>query len=441
MQKTYRKLIDFNNFKKNLVLLADNTSTKKFLLAVSGGADSMVLLHLFRVSGLEFHVAHINYHFRGEDSNLDQKVAEDFCKKHHLKFHLKDVSEKEKSDMKSLQNWAREIRYDFFFNILEKEKIDYIVTAHHLNDELETFIINLSRGSGIKGLSGIPKNENQILRPFLNYTKEEIYAYAKENNLDFREDKSNKKDDYLRNKIRNHISPKLIETQENFLINFGKSLSYLHQTKNFVEEKIEEIFHKISSENNQVLVIDKSKLFAESDFVRFEILRKFGFEDEKEILKITKAETGKVFHSKKYTLIIERKNLTLTKKTAFEKLETDNEIILPQESEINLNDFIDLDNLNDFSHKSEVWKFDTELLKFPLKLRKKQDGDLFFPVKMKGSKKIGKFLKDKKIPILVKEKLWLLCDAENQVLGIIPYRQDRRYMASPETEKTTKINI
>ena len=153
-------MLDFNNFKENLEVLGEDIFSKKFLLAVSGGADSMVLSHLFRFlessqndKGLQCQVAHVNYHFRGEDSNLDQKIVEDFCKKNDIKFHLKDVSEEEKTQMKSLQNWARELRYDFFFKILEQENLDYIVTAHHLNDELETFFINLSRGSGIKGLS------------------------------------------------------------------------------------------------------------------------------------------------------------------------------------------------------------------------------------------------------------------------------------------------
>ena len=136
-------MLDFNSFLENLENLGENISTKKFLLAVSGGADSMVLSHLFRISSFEFQIAHVNYHFRGEDSNLDQKVVENFCSENQIKIHLKSISEEEKSNMKSLQNWAREIRYDFFFKILEEENLDYIVTAHHLNDELETYIINL----------------------------------------------------------------------------------------------------------------------------------------------------------------------------------------------------------------------------------------------------------------------------------------------------------
>ena len=238
-------MLNFNNFKKILMTLGEDIPSKKFLLAVSGGADSAVLSHLFRVSGFEFQIAHVNYHFRGEDSNLDQKIVQDFCKKNNIKFHLKDISEEEKTEMKSLQNWAREVRYDFFFNLLEKENLDFIVTAHHLNDELETFIINLSRGSGIKGLSGIPKNENRILRPFLTFSKSEIYAFAEENNIDFREDKSNQKDDYLRNKIRNKIVPKITEIFPNFLEQFGESIGYLATVNQFFQEEIQKTFDEI----------------------------------------------------------------------------------------------------------------------------------------------------------------------------------------------------
>ena len=278
MQKTCRTLLDFNNFKKILMTLGEDIPSKKFLLAVSGGADSAVLSHLFRVSGFEFQIAHVNYHFRGEDSNLDQKVVEDFCKKNNIKFHLKDVSEEEKSQMKSLQNWAREIRYNFFFNLLEKENLDFIVTAHHLNDELETFIINLSRGSGIKGLSGIPKNENRILRPFLTFSKSEIYAFAEENNIDFREDKSNQKDDYLRNKIRNQIVPKMVEVFPNFLEQFSESLGYLDTVNQFFQEEIQKTFDEIFIDGNEYdFTLNKEILFQKHKTIIIEIIRKLGF--------------------------------------------------------------------------------------------------------------------------------------------------------------------
>lgn len=307
-------MLDFNNFKKILMNLGKEISSKRFLLAVSGGADSMVLASLFKICDLKFEIAHVNYHFRDEDSNLDQKIAEDFCKKNDIRFHLKDISEEEKSKMKSLQNWAREIRYDFFFNLLEKENLDFIVTAHHLNDELETFIINLSRGSGIKGLSGIPKNENQILRPLLTFSKSEIYAFAKENHIDFREDKSNQKDDYLRNKIRNHVVPKMVEIFPNFLEQFGESLGYLYAVNQFFQEEIQKNFDEILINGNESdFTLNKEILFQKPKIIIIEIIRKLGFSGL-EIEKIINAENGKFFRSSTHEITIKRKEILCKKR-------------------------------------------------------------------------------------------------------------------------------
>ncbi len=157
--------------KNHLYSLFQHTGKEKFLLAVSGGADSMVLAELFLNAELPFEVAHVNYHLRGEDSNKDQELVENFCSRHHIVFHLYDVSEKDNKPENSIELWAREIRYRFFFGILEQQKLDFIVMGHHLNDQLETFIINLSKASGITGLSGIPENSNKIIRPLLHITK------------------------------------------------------------------------------------------------------------------------------------------------------------------------------------------------------------------------------------------------------------------------------
>ncbi len=289
--------------------LGGDISSKKFLLAVSGGADSMVLASLFKICDLKFEIAHVNYHFRGEDSNLDQKIVENFCIKYDIKFHLRDVSEDEKLKMKSLQNWAREVRYDFFFNLLEKENLDFIVTAHHMNDELETFIINLSRGSGIKGLCGIPQNENRILRPLLKFSKSEIYAFAEKNKIDFREDKSNQKDDYLRNRIRNQIVPKMEGVFPNFLEQFGESLGYLQNVNQFFQEEIQKTFDEIFLEGNEFeFTLDKTILLQKHKTIIVEIIRKLGFTGI-EIEKIMIAENGKFFRSSTHEISIKKREI------------------------------------------------------------------------------------------------------------------------------------
>lgn len=434
-------MLEKSSLKKQLENLVSFPENHRYLLAVSGGADSMVLAFIFKTLGLNFQIAHVNYKLRGEDSDADQKIVEDFCFHYNIKFHLYQVSENDSKPENSIQLWARELRYAFFKQIQEKENLEFLVTAHHLNDQLETFIINLSKASGIKGLSGIPVNDNKIIRPLLNFTKEEIYEFAEENNIKYREDLSNNKSDYLRNKIRNEIVPKLLETNDHFLENFRKSSSFLNQTKDFVEQQIEKIEKTITISSSENKILDKKKLNLESDFVKFEMLKKYGFEKEEEIKKIFKAETGSSFFSKDFQILVNRNELIIVKLN--QKKENTKEIILTKGFDltqklvvINLSDTIS--NPEEINQTFE-WDFDAEKLKFPLRVRKKEEGDIFHPIGFAGKKKVSKFFKDEKLSILAKQKIWLLTDGNNCVLGIIPFRQDKRYAKDEGTKSILKI--
>lgn len=439
------KKLTFINQLKNLVHEPEKHS---FLLAVSGGADSMVLASLFRDFGQEIQdskfrlqVAHINYKLRGNDSDLDQKTVQDFCEKNHIKFHLYEVSEKDQKPENSIQLWARELRYRFFKAIQEKEKLEFLVTAHHLNDQLETFIINLSKAAGINGLSGIPSHDNNILRPLLNFSKKEIYQFAELNHIEFREDLSNKKNDYLRNKIRNQIVPMLMETNDHFLENFRKSSSLLNQTKDFVQKQIQQIENNLTVFNQDYKILSKEKLDQESNFVKFEILKKYGFNQEEEIPKIFKAENNSSFFSKEYQLIVNRDELIFISRSQEKK--SDEEIILidhfdfsENQITINLVDHIEsIDGIN----KGFEWDFDAEKLHFPLRLRKQKEGDEFYPTGFSGKKKVSKFFRDEKLSILARQKIWILADSNDSVLGVIPIRQDRRYAMNEKTKWSLKI--
>lgn len=428
----YKIVLSLLKFQKLLEQMLHQPQQKTYLLAVSGGVDSMVLADLFQVSGFDFHIAHINYHLRNEDSNLDQKVVSDFCEKHKIPFHLYEVSKNDNQPENSIQNWARELRYRFFREIQQKENLDFLVTAHHLNDQLETFIINLSKASGIRGLSGIPQNENGIIRPLLGFSKNEIYDFAKENHIEFREDKSNQKTDYLRNKIRHHIVPELEKINPDFLTNFSKSINYINQAKDFINESVEDKIEilKINSSESQV-VIDKEKFSQESELIRYEILKRFGFTDENEMQKVLTAQTGSSFFNSEFQLIINRNELIFEKKKE-QRGKNKDEIFL----QINENQIIIPENI-----KKEIqefgncfWKIDQSKVQLPLKLRRKQKGDLFFPIGMIGKKKISKFFKDKKLSILAKQKIWLLCDADEQILGVLPFRQDGRFSSDKSSD-------
>ena len=432
-------MLSLLKFQNVLEQLQPQSQQKTYLLAVSGGVDSMVLADLFQFSGLKFHIAHINYHLRNEDSKLDQKLVSDFCENYNIPFHLYEVSANDQKPENSIQNWARELRYQFFRKIQKEQNLEYLVTAHHLNDQLETFIINLSKASGIKGLSGIPANENQIIRPPLNFSKDEIYEFAEENKIEFREDKSNQKTDYLRNKVRHDVVPELEKINDKFLKNFSKSIEILNQTKDvlidLVDEKISGF--KTNVETGQT-IIDKDKFSKESDLIRFEILKRFGFNDEKEMQKIFTAQTGSLFLNSEYQLIINRNELIFEKKLEVRgenlvKLELEiieNEILIPEDIQTEILEF---GNCH--------WKIDENKIKLPLKLRKKQEGDVFFPIGMIGKKKVSKFFKDEKISILAKQKICLLCDANEQIVGVLPFRQDGRFATEVLGKNIIAIDI
>ncbi len=436
----YKIVLNLLKFQNLFEQMLHQPQQKTYLLAVSGGVDSMVLADLFQVSGFSFHIAHINYHLRNEDSNLDQKLVFDFCEKHKIPFHLYEVSENDNQPENSIQNWARELRYRYFREIKEKENLDYIVTAHHLNDQLETFIINLSKASGIRGLSGIPQNENGILRPLLGFSKDEIYDFAKENQIDFREDQSNQKTDYLRNKIRHNIVPELQKINSDFLTNFSKSIHYINQAKDFINQSVDDKIKilKINSDKNQI-IIDKQKFSKESELIRYEILKRFSFNDENEMQKVLTAQTGSSFFNSEYQLIINRNELIFSCKAEVGNQKSEDSLIL----EIIDNEIIIPQNL-----KNEVqefgncfWKIDKQKVQLPLKLRRKQKGDLFFPIGMIGKKKISKFFKDKKLSILAKQKIWLLCDADEQILGVLPFRQDGRFSSGDNSEAELTLKV
>ncbi len=435
----YKIVLSLLKFQNLFEQMLHQPQQKTYLLAVSGGVDSMVLADLFQVSGFNFHIAHINYHLRNEDSNLDQKLVFDFCEKHKIPFHLYEVSQNDNQPENSIQNWARELRYRFFREILQKENLDYLVTAHHLNDQLETFIINLSKASGIRGLSGIPQNENGILRPLLGFSKDEIYDFAKENKIEFREDKSNQKTDYLRNKIRHNIVPELEKINSDFLTNFSKSIHYINQAKDFINQSVDDKIKilKINSDENQI-IINKEKFSQESELIRYEILKRFGFNDDNEMQKVLTAQTGSLFFNSEYQLIINRNELIFSSKSEVGSQKSEDSIIL----EIVGNEIVIPQNI-----KNEIqefgncfWKVDQQKVQLPLKLRRKQEGDLFFPIGMIGKKKISKFFKDEKLSILAKQKIWLLCDVDERVLGVLPFRQDGRFSSdNSETELTLKV--
>lgn len=413
----------------------------KFLLAISGGMDSCTLFDVFVRLNLSFEVAHVNYRLRGMASDLDQFFVEDLCLKHDIPFHLKIVNDEEKKQKKNTQVWARDLRYHFFAEIKKKRNLMVLVTAHHLNDDLETFVLHLSKASGLSGLKGISSDENKVLRPFLSFPKADLQRYAENNCIKFREDESNIKNDYTRNFIRNEIVPKLTELNSEFISNFKNSLNHLKESEDFINSQIQEVLKQISIAHPQFLVLDKGKLFSNTPFVVYEILKQKGFLRKSEHQKINSAETGSFFHSKEWVLHINRNELIFKPnnlKTKEIYKEIYKEISLPFESHSPF-------YLKIWETKTENndanWRFDFNRIQLPLILRTKKEGDVFYPTGMLGSKKISKYFKDEKYSTIDKENALLICDANQNTLGVLGKRQDRRFIPNQETQRFVYVQF
>jgi len=415
---------------------------KKYLLAVSGGVDSMVLAHLFHRSGLQVAWAHCNFKLRGKESDEDQLFVERAAGSFQVKLHLK-ICDLNQSGEKNIQLAARNERYQWFDELLQKHSFDYLVTAHHLNDSIETFFINLQRPTGLKGLLGISDRQNTI-RPLKNITRDEIIEYAKHHQINWCEDSSNQSDKYLRNYIRRQIIPQFVKRNPEFYQNFKKTFSYLQQSQDLIEDWTREMLQKyIQNKNNlQLFDLQQIKSIKHLDLFLFNWLSPYGFTDWLAVNHLIKSQSGKEIFSKKFRLtkhnqyLILEEIITNSEEKEYEIPEGKSEIRLPFRLYIkrkNIENCIEKKYLQ--ASKSEAY-LDAGKIEFPLIVRKWEAGDYFFPLGMKNKKKISDFFKDEKMTPSEKEKKWLICDSKKNIIWIPGKRLDNRFKI---TEKTKKI--
>lgn len=413
----------------------------KILVAVSGGVDSVVLTHLCKRSGLNIALAHCNFNLRGKESDKDHDFVQNLAEQwnlriFHHKFDTEAYAEKHKL---SVQMAARELRYAWFENLRKRENFDYIFTAHHANDDLETFLINLLRGTGLDGLTGIPLQNDFVIRPLLNNSRAEIEKYALENKLSWREDSSNASTKYLRNKIRLEIVPQLQEMNPQVLQSFQKTKHHLGQSSQLVEDYISVIFSRIASETEfgYSFNIKLLKTIPHTKAVMYELFKSFGFSEWNDVIDLLDAQSGKVIYSNSHRLIKDREELLLTKIPSEENFEYEipegeDHIMLPMGT-------FRLEKVKKLSKVNKRTIFvDRAKLDFPLKIRKWKKGDYFHPFGMGGSKKISSYFKDKKLSLPEKENCWLLC-SKNQIVWVIGYRPDERFKVDPDSAEILKI--
>lgn len=421
---------------------------QKLLLAVSGGLDSMVMLYLFQKAGYDFAVAHCNFQLRGNESNGDEQFVVDYCAENNIRLFVNrfDTTEYSRQEGISIEMAARDLRYSWFNELMVSEKFDCLATAHHQDDVIETFFINLSRGTGIRGLSGIKPKSGKLIRPILFADRHAIQEYAALHHLQYREDSSNSDTIIQRNFVRHKIIPMLDEFHPASRKNIIKTIDNLYQTETVYQEKINEIKKLVLKKDGECVTISIPVL-KKCKFVRtvlFEILHDKGFSAEQvdDIIISLDGESGKKFYTSTHRLIKDREELIIT------SIENDQAELYYIE-----NDFIEIKNpismrfeqivrnsTFQFSTNLLVADLDLDKLEFPLLLRRWKEGEYFQPLGMTGFKKLSDFFIDEKYSIPEKENAWILASG-NKVVWIVGKRIDDRFKIDSLTQKIYRISI
>ena len=442
-----------HHINKNLPFLKN----KKLLVTISGGIDSVVLTHLLYKLKLQISLAHCNFKLRGKDSFKDASFVKNLAKTLNIPLYIIEFeTEKYAEEHKiSIQMAARDLRYNWFQKISTEQHFDYILTAHHLDDVLETFLINLTRGTGLNGLTGIPEINGNIVRPLLPFSRNDILVYAAKNKLQWREDKSNLSTKYVRNKIRHKIIPVLKELNPNLLFSFENTLEHLKGSQQICEDSIKNIFEDVveNKESEIIFDINKIKNLKNPKNYLYEILNDYGFTEFEDITTLLNAQSGKQVYSKTHRLLKDRDTLILTeilknkRSDSFKISENTSKIeepitlkfekiTIPFDTKNHQNKILDAVLFDD---KNTV-SLDYDKITFPLTIRKWQKGDYFFPIGLKGKKKISKYFKDEKFSINTKENTWLLC-SKNEIIWVIGHRLDERFKVNKTTSTILKVAL
>ena len=416
---------------------------KKIILAISGGIDSVVLAHLLHGLDIPFLMAHCNFQLRGEESEGDQRFVEALSHQLSAPLAVKRFETKAygKAHGLNTQLAARVLRYEWFETLRKEKGYDYVLTAHQANDSWETFLINTSRGTGLKGLLGIPAQNGAILRPLLPFSREEIHAFATENYICWREDSSNSSDAYTRNKIRHHLSPILEEVHPLFFKNFEKTQSLLQLTYDFLQESISQYRKECFTMGNPIVfLIEKLRTHPHRRFLLHELLSPYGFTDVNALERFLQASTGKYLASDTHRLLSNRGQWLIseiheTPSLDFYLQETDQAIDFPIA--------LSWEKVSQAEPSgAEVIYIDKEKIQFPLCLRKHKEGDLFYPYGMGGQKKVlRKYFKDEKYSLYDKENQWLLTDSTDRILWVVGRRADERFRPTPHTKEILCIRL
>jgi tRNA(Ile)-lysidine synthase len=421
--------------------------TDKLLLAVSGGIDSMVLLHLCLQAGYHICVAHVNFKLRGAAADADETLVINTCKSYQITCYSTNVDTQTYANTHklSIQMAARELRYNYFNLLIKQHHFTKLVTAHHANDHIETFFINLLRSSGIQGLTGIPLQNSHIIRPLLFATKNQIENYAQSHQIKFNTDSSNLKDDYLRNQLRHHVIPALNKANTNANTQILNSIQHLNDDVNLLQELHQKTFETLITSHPQGISINKDKLLSYNNAVHllFWYLKKYDFNNAQVLDILSTEHSGRIFYSSTHQIIQNRATLILSpisdaEQTSVIIIENANQKI---ETPIFLK--MQLAEINGTNYKNapihEIF-VDAAKIQFPLTLRKWQTGDKMQPLGMQHQKNISDILIDNKVDHLTKANTYVLCNANNEIIWLIGQRVSNTFKITDSTKELLHIS-
>jgi len=445
MEKSKGLWLSFTGFISRNQLL---TGTDNVLLAVSGGVDSMVMANLFLKTDNTIGIAHCNFQLRGTESDKDEKFVREFAKNSNTPFYVINFDTEKYAEEKrvSIQMAARDLRYEWFEKIRVTEGFDYIALAHNKNDILETVLLNIARGTGLKGMTGIKKKSGYIIRPLLYATRNEIAQYVNDNNLSYREDSSNAKIKYKRNKIRHQIIPEFEELNPDFIDSFSHTINQIEEAygifKNMVNKKKEQTVTEIGDKT--LIDIYKLRNLSNKATYLYEFLKPYHFPSQiiPDIIESLEGIPGKQFLSPTHRLIKDRNHLIITpqKKDTTEKFYIDRETKeLTQPIRLLFRKFSSKPNLK-IPHSPDIAWIDASILEYPLVLRKWKAGDYFYPLGMQDPKKLSDFFIDEKLSLIEKENSWILTSGD-KIVWVIGKRIDDRFRIEKETKEILEIKI